>query len=146
MPVHGDFWEIAACPVNGPRIDAMGDLAAVVWYTAAQDKPRVQVAFSNGGGSEFEQAISVDLGKTIGRVDIALDQDGKAWVTWMEEGAIYLRWIGQDGNKGDPLLVAKSSGKRSGGFPQLTAMNPGLMLAWTDDAGDFRNIKSAYFR
>jgi hypothetical protein len=79
-------------------------------------------------------------------VDIALDQDGKAWVTWMEEGAIYLRWIGQDGNKGDPLLVAKSSGKRSGGFPQVTAMNPGLMLAWTDDTGDFRNINSAYFR
>ncbi|MCF1749478.1 exo-alpha-sialidase [Mariniradius sediminis] len=141
MPVHADFWEIAACPVNGPRIDSRSGLTAVAWYTGAQDKPRVQLVFSNNGGKDFGKPIPVDLGKTIGRVAIALDDKGKAWVAWMEEGAIYLRWVGQDGKKGDPMLVSVSSGKRGSGFPQLTAMAEGLMLAWTDD-GEWRKIKS----
>lgn len=140
MPVNADFWEIAACPVNGPRIACHKERSAVVWYTGAQDKPRVQVLFSEDGGQNFGTPIRVDLGKTIGRVDIALDKQGKAWVTWMEEGAIYLRWIGRDGRKGNPVLIAESSGKRSSGFPQLAAIPEGLMVAWTDDGGDFRKI------
>lgn len=145
MPVHADFWEIAACPVNGPRIDAKSGLTAVIWYTGAQDKPRVQLVFSHNGGKDFGKPITVDLGKTIGRVAIALDDEGKAWVAWMEEGAIYLRWVGQDGKKGDPMLVAASSGKRSSGFPQLIAMAKGLMLAWTDDRGDWRHVRTSFF-
>jgi hypothetical protein len=141
MPVHADFWEIAACPVNGPRIDAKAELTAVAWYTGAQDKPRVQVVFSKNGGKDFETPISVDLGKTIGRVDLALDSKGKAWITWMEEGDIYLRWVGQDRKKGEPVLVAASSGRRSSGFPQLTTIPKGLMLAWTAD-GEWRKVKS----
>jgi hypothetical protein len=146
MPVHADFWEIAACPVNGPRIEAESGLSAVVWYTGAQDKPRVQLVFSKNGGKDFERPIPVDLGRTIGRVAIALDDKGKAWVAWMEEGAIYLRWVGQDGKKGDPMLVAVSSGKRGSGFPQLTAIAEGLMLAWTDDGGEWRRLRTTVWK
>lgn len=146
LPVHSDFWEIAACPVNGPRIDAKVDITAVVWYTGAQDKPRVQVAFSQNGGEVFGGPIVVDLGKTIGRVDLALDSEGKAWITWMEEGNIYLRWITLDGKQGSPIQIAASSSKRSSGFPQLAATPAGEMVAWTDDAGEFRKVRTKVLR
>ncbi|MEP5614383.1 MAG: exo-alpha-sialidase, partial [Cyclobacteriaceae bacterium] len=45
-PVYQDNWNIAGCPVNGPRADAVGNSLAVAWYSAANNQPEVKVAFS----------------------------------------------------------------------------------------------------
>ncbi|MDZ7806934.1 MAG: hypothetical protein U5K71_07445 [Gracilimonas sp.] len=34
-PIHNDNWQIAACPVNGPAIDAYQNTVAVAWFTGA---------------------------------------------------------------------------------------------------------------
>jgi hypothetical protein len=54
-PVHADNWEINACPVNGPAVDARGRSVAVAWYTLAggsstglgANGPRAKAAFSH---------------------------------------------------------------------------------------------------
>src|SRR5688500_8819666 len=37
VPVHDDLWKIAACPVNGPSIDASGNRVAIAWFAAPND-------------------------------------------------------------------------------------------------------------
>ena len=51
--VHVDNWEIPACPVNGPRADAIGNTLGVAWFTAANNFPEVKVIFSTDGGRSF---------------------------------------------------------------------------------------------
>jgi hypothetical protein len=81
--VAADGWEIPGCPVNGPEIAAHGQSLAVAWFTAAGDAPRVQVAFSEDGGSSFGESLLVDGDAPHGRVDVVLDGTGGAVVSWL---------------------------------------------------------------
>ena len=142
-PVYMDMWEIAACPVNGPRVSAKANQAAVAWYTAAKDKPEVKVSFSNDNGKTFEIPTKIDLGQTIGRVDIEMLGEGNAMVCWMEEGKILVRSVDTKGKLGNPITVATSSEKRSSGFSQMTKNGNKLWFAWTDDSGSLKKVKVA---
>lgn len=142
-PVYMDLWEIAACPVNGPRVSALENQVAVAWYTAAKDNPEVKVSFSNDNGKTFETPTKIDLGKTLGRVDIEILEKDLAIVCWMEEGKILVRSVESSGRLGNPIQVAASSDKRSSGFPQMTKNGNTLWFAWTDDSADLRKVKVA---
>ena len=131
--IHRDGWNIAGCPVNGPRAEALGNTLAVAWFTGAGDTSVVNVAFSANGGQSFDDPIRVDAGKPIGRVDIVLQSSDVAWVTWMEGPVVMIRSIRRDGVLGPPLIVSTSSESRSSGFPQMTRADDGLVLAWTDE-------------
>ncbi|MBL7872414.1 MAG: exo-alpha-sialidase [Cyclobacteriaceae bacterium] len=133
QPVHKDEWNIAGCPVNGPRISSKDNTVTVAWFTAASDAAQVNVAFSSNGGETFENPIRVDEGKAIGRVDIVLLDEDKAVVSWMEGAAIKARIIHRNGEMDSPWGVANSSGARSSGFPQMTKSGDQLLFAWTDD-------------
>lgn len=136
MPVYNDFWQVQGCPVNGPRAASYGNTSAVTWYTGANGKAEVKVSFIQSGASTFEQPIKIDLGNTIGRVDMALLDEQRAVVSWMEDSNIYVREINKNGRLENPILVASSSAKRSSGFPQLTTLGEEVVLAWSDDSGD----------
>lgn len=133
QPVHNDDWNIAGCPVNGPRISSKENNVAVAWFTAASDTAQVNVAFSTNGGETFENPIRIDDGKAIGRVDIVLLDADKAVVSWMEGSTIKARIIHRSGEKDLPWEIANSSGARSSGFPQMTKAGDQLVFAWTDD-------------
>ncbi len=133
QPVHKDEWNIAGCPVNGPRISGKENNVAVAWFTVAGDTAQVNVAFSINGGETFEDPIRIDEGKTIGRVDIVLLDADKAVVSWMEGSSIKARIIYRNGEKDSPWEVANSSNARSSGFPQMTKGGEQLLFAWTDD-------------
>src|SRR5690606_7320477 len=85
--VHPDNWVMAGCPVNGPAIASQGDNVVVAWFTAADDKPMVQVARSTDAGASFRQPVVLEEGNTVqGRTAIAID--GKqAWILWLREDA-----------------------------------------------------------
>lgn len=138
-PVHGDGWEIPACPVNGPSVDARGRQAAVAWFTAARDTSRVRVAFSSDAGSRFGAPVRVDEGRPVGRVDVVLAPDGSAVVSWLEvrEGGaeVLLRRVAPSGEAGPAVTAATSSASRSAGFPRLALAGDRLVLAWTSTAG-----------
>jgi hypothetical protein len=134
--VHNDGWEIQGCPVNGPSVAAGGRRVAVAWFTAAADAPRVKVAFSEDAGASFGQAIQVDDGSSLGRVDVLMLADGSAFVTWLEraeKGAeVRARRIRPDGSRGKSIIVAESSAARASGFPQMARSGSEIVFAWTE--------------
>lgn len=134
--VHADEWRVEYCPVNGPAVAARGDRVAVAWFTAAGERPRVQVAFSDDAGTTFSAPVRVDGGQPAGRVDVELADDGGAWVSWVERtggenAEVRLRRVGRDGKPALPAVVAKSSAARASGFPRMTRAGDRLVLAWT---------------
>jgi hypothetical protein len=137
VAVHEDGWHIAGCPVNGPAMAARGSRVALAWFTGAQDTPRVKLAFSTDEGVSFTAPIQVDDGHPEGRVDVVLDAEGSAWVSWLErtgQGAdVRVRRVWPDGTVSPAAVVAASSESRASGFPRMVE-DPagGLVVAWTD--------------
>ncbi|MEQ1780160.1 MAG: sialidase family protein [Hyphomonadaceae bacterium] len=137
--VHADGWKIEGCPVNGPAVDAKGANVAVVWFTGAKDRERVNIAFSSDSGATFSAPVQVDDGNPMGHVDVAMTSYGAAIVTWMErekgEGAaILLREITPDGKRSEPLVVAQTTSARTASFPRMVAVGDDVVLTWTDIA------------
>ena len=138
VAVYADNWRIAACPVNGPSIAAAGRRVAVAWFTAANDTPRVKLAFSTNAGEQFTAPVIVDAGNPAGRVDVGLLPDGSAVVSWIERtggdaAEVRVRRIGADGTSGKVITIATSSAARASGFPRMAVTDGGatLIFAWT---------------
>lgn len=138
-PLHADGWQIAACPVNGPRLAAHPDRLDAVWFTGAAEQPRVLAANSRVEGG-FGAPVRVDLGRPEGRVDALARPDGSTCVTWIErsgqeggaEGGVYLRRLRAGGTLDAPVLLAATSTKRAAGFPRLVGLDSSqLLLAYT---------------
>lgn len=124
--IHADGWTIAACPVNGPALDANGATVAITWFTAANDQPRVLASSSAEAGNRFfVPTLLNDAERPLGRVDTVLLHDGSIWASWLENsGAIRLRRISAAGGAGVSLTLAGGTGEasRAGGFPRLVRL------------------------
>ena len=145
--VYSDNWEIAGCPVNGPAIEAKGDLVAVAWFTAANGAPKVKVAFSMNGGNTFEQAIVISDSNPSGRVDLIVLDDGSALMSWLEtsgdETMIKACRANPNGLMKNSFIVARSSESRSSGFPKMVMRNNMVYFAWTE-VGEVLSVKTAH--
>ena len=122
--LNPDKWEINACPVNGAAAAAKDNRVAIAWYTEAQDSPRTQLVFSGDGGATFSKPIRVSAGNSFGHVSVALDDQGGAFVSWLEEakGAdavrLLVREVAGAGVAGPVTQVAQGS-RQSIGYPRL---------------------------
>ncbi|MEP2671249.1 MAG: exo-alpha-sialidase [Cyclobacteriaceae bacterium] len=132
--IFPDNWKIAGCPVNGPRVEAIGNTLAIAWFTVSNEIAQVNAIFSTDGGANFEKPIRIDEGKAIGRVDLVMVDKDNAMVSWMEGTDIKAVKVNRDGSKGTPVVIASTSDSRSSGFPQMTKSGNELVFAWTDDA------------
>jgi hypothetical protein len=135
-PASNDNWRIAACPVNGPAIAATGNRVALAWFTAANDTPRVKVAFSSNGGESFGLPMKVDDGSPAGRVDVVQLPDGSALVSWIERtggeaAVVRARRISTRGVAGAAYTIATSSAARASGFPRMAVVKDNVLFAWT---------------
>lgn len=144
-PVYMDLWEIAACPVNGPRIATKNNNLAIAWYTAKDGNPEVKLIFSENKGLDFKDPVKVDLGKTLGRIGLEFIGDENLLVSWMENNRIMARTANMDGKLGKPFEIASSSEKRSSGFPQLAYDGNHSWMTWTDDQTDLKKVKVKRF-
>ena len=131
--IHDDNWQIKACPVNGPRADAIGNYLAIAWFTMKDKEGEVKVVFSNNGGGSFTNAIAINENKSIGRVDVSMIDSATAMVSWMEGSLIKATKVRTNGNKEPAVIVASSSEARSSGFPQMTKAGNKIFFAWTDE-------------
>ena len=134
--VHDDNWKIAACPVNGPNIDARGRRVAIAWFSAPNDSAKVKLAFSDDAGASFTAPVRIDEGRPSGRVDVALLADGGALVTWVERtggdtAAVRVRRVASSGAAGAPMTIASSSAARASGFPRMALTGNDVVFAWT---------------
>lgn len=138
--VYADGWRVPGCPVNGPSVAARGRRVVVAWYTYAEDRPRVRLAFSEDAGASFGAPLEVDGPKggrvPLGRVDVALDEDGSALVSWLaserEDASVLVRRVTAQRRLGNELHVTKTRADRQSGFPRMERLGPSLFLAWTE--------------
>ena len=136
-----DGWEINGCPVNGPAIAAAGDDVAVAWFTAAGGKAQVQVVLSQDGGRSFAEPHVIDEFLPAGRVDVAVDSVGTAWVLWMgRAGEVRLQSVLAGGPRGEPLRIDTTPATRASGFPRLVVDGNSLLLVWRND-GSLRGTR-----
>jgi hypothetical protein len=135
-PLHADGWSITGCPVNGPALDARGSRVAAVWYSAAGDTPRVQIAFSDDAGATFDAPVRVDEGSPLGRVDVTLLEDRAALAVWLEvkdmDALVRARRISRYGQSDAAFMIARTSAARASGFPQVARGRDGIVFAWTE--------------
>jgi hypothetical protein len=140
--VHADNWEIEACPTNAAAVAAKGDHVAVAWYTDAQDSHRDQMAFSNDSGSSFGKPVTLSIGRAFGYTSLALDEDGGAIVSWLEQspdGAkVLVRHVAAAGVAGPVVEVAKG-GKMALGYPKLFHNGNETFIAW----GSAKHVETA---
>ena len=133
--IHNDGWEIAGCPVNGPAIDTMGDRISVIWFTAAENEPKVRIAFSDDGGAQFDEPLRIDLGAAAGRVDVLQFADGSALALWIEYvgggEAIVMCHVTPDAGCVAPQALHINRGGGSVGFPRMALGGTGAFVAWT---------------
>jgi hypothetical protein len=145
--IGNDHWVIPGCPVNGPSIDALSTNMAVAWFTAANENPRVEVAFSKDIGETFDAPIRIDSGNATGRVDIAMISETEAVVLWMEpsggEELLQIVKVLSNGKVGERITIDTTSAERASGFPQLERFGETLIVAWTHEAKNGKTIKTA---
>src|ERR1700680_1227094 len=133
--LNPDKWEINACPVNGASTAAKDNRVVIAWYTEAQDSTRTQLVFSGDGGATFGKPIRVNIGNSFGHVSTALDDQGGAFVSWLEEGKgadgvlLLVRQVTAAGVAGTVTQVAQGS-RSSIGYPRLLHAGNETWVAW----------------
>jgi hypothetical protein len=132
--LNADKWEINACPVNGPAAAARNNRVVIGWYTEAQDSPRTQFAFSNDGGATFSKPVRISTGNSFGHTSLALDDNGDAIVSWLEEGSadgvrLLARRVTSAGVAG-PVVEVVQGTQRSIGYPRLLQAANETWIAW----------------
>ena len=146
--IHPDGWEIAGCPVNGPKIVANGNTLLVGWFTAANATPKVNFSFSVDGGVTFSKPIQVDSTGIIGRVDVALLDHQSGVVTWMETKGehtfLQAASVHLDGRMGTPIPITKIDPSRKSGFPQLEIHGEKVYFAWTEVGEVTSRVKTVF--
>jgi hypothetical protein len=138
VAVHKDNWKIAACPVNGPALSADGRRVVIAWFTAKDDQPHAFAAFSEDAGKTFSAPVRLDDVSALGRVDIALLDDGSAVATWIEfaEGRAQfkLRRVDASGTRSPAMTVSSLAASRASGYPRLARSGNELVFAWTESS------------
>lgn len=135
--VYPDKWQVDACPVNAASIAAKGENVAIAWYTAADDKARVELAFSPDSGATFTKAAVVSTGSSYGYASIAIDDAGGAYVSWVERGGdgakVLARHVPNSGAPG-PVVEVAAGTRKSLGYPRLVRVGNETWIAWNNDS------------
>jgi len=137
LPMADPPWRIEGCPMNGPALTTDGDRAAVVWFTAAADEPRVFTALSQDGGNSFGAPVRIDEGGAIGRVSVVALDDGGVLAAWVERdrrsSALKIRHVHRDGTVG-PAHTLREQQAVITEFPSVVRAGDDLIVAWTDES------------
>ncbi|MDP2524572.1 hypothetical protein [Maribacter dokdonensis] len=144
--IHEDDWQIKGCPVNGPKVDVLGNNLVVAWFTGAGNKQKVQLVFSSDGGAQFSTPITIVEGKVMGRVDVLWVDEETAVVSWMEANdktALFKAMaITMDGKTSQQQVITEMVESRKSGFPQMEIMEETLYFAWTEQEAAVTQVKT----
>jgi len=141
-----DNWNIQACPVNGPVLIADAEKVALAWFTAADNVPKVQVAFSADAGASFGPAHVVESDNNLGRVAAVWLDSGRVVIAWLgnkdSNTQLLYRVVEQNGNMLPTQSVALMDSARASGLPQIEKLaDDKLLFVWTK-SGEISSIQS----
>lgn len=147
-PVGVDNWEIAGCPVNGPVVQAKGSRLAVAWFSASNERPKIQVAWSDDAGDSMSDPVTVASGSILGHVGAAMLNAGDMAVTWLSSapgGAaeLHLRRVSASDEPGPDRVIVAAAGVAPFSVPQVVLVGQSLLLAWTDASGEDSRVRTA---
>jgi hypothetical protein len=132
---HADNWHIAGCPVNGPQLDADGSTIALIWFSAPQDQPKVQLAFSNDGGLRFTTPIRMDEGNVIGRAQVVLLPEHSALAFWLENKTGTTRLLQRRVRMGGTMDTASEIAHGRGlGYPHCARVDKNVFVTWAEES------------
>lgn len=144
VDVHNDGWKLEACPINGPAISALNNDVAVAWFNARGNQGHAFVAFSHDAGKSFGPPVKVDDAGSLGRLGVALLDDGTAAVSWIEAGKprsqFRVRVVNPSGQLSPAAVVAGAPGER---YPRIARAGSELVFAWSDGEGKSSQVKTA---
>jgi hypothetical protein len=148
--VFDDGWRIAACPVNGPALSAVGRDVAIAWFSAKDDQGRAWFALSRDEGRSFGARVRIDEAGALGRVDVEMLPGGGAAATWIEfanqRAQFRLRTIDARGAAGAPVTIAGIEGSRASGYPRMARDGATLVFAWTESTAGALQVRTATAR
>lgn len=131
-----DGWQIGGCPVNGPSLASRGRFVALAWFTGAHNTPAVKLAHSSDEGRTWGAPMTLSSGIPLGRVAVALTDDGATHVAWLDhddgDGRLLTRRLAHDGSVGETRTVTAMKTDRASGYPRMIAVGNRLIYAWTD--------------
>lgn len=146
--VYPDRWQIKGCPVNGPKAAALEHVLVVAWFSAANEKPKVQLAFSEDDGANFNEPVLIGDTKAIGRVDVLLLDKETAIVSWMEaegkKAQLKAVKVARNGSQGTPHVIVAMNASRQSGFPQMERVGDTVYFAWTEVGDGTSEVKTAF--
>jgi hypothetical protein len=129
--IFNDQWKISGCPVNGPAIDSNGDNVAAAWYTEANNKSEIYLAYFRQENSSFGPPHLVSSEEVIGRIDVLFLDKNKVLVSWMDtEGSILGKIFEHEQEVGKSFILAKTSPQRSSGVPKIWKTSEGVFLVY----------------
>ncbi len=141
--LNPDNWKINACPTNAAAAAAKGDRVAISWFTGAGAMPHVQMVFSTDDGVTFGKPVLVSTGHAFGYTAIALDDQGGAYVSWLEQSAkgakILVRQVSSAGVAG-PVTQVAEGGRSTLGYPRIIHAGNETWIAW---AGGGAKVQTA---
>jgi len=137
-PVGSDGWQIAGCPVNGPRLATSGSAMLAAWATGASGSTEVRVSVSLDGARRFASSHVLAAGDTLGRVDVVPLADGAFVVTWLHDvgegkGEVRARRVSAQGElaAGPVATLGAAASSRAAGFPRAVRRGGDLVVVWT---------------
>ncbi|NNF36609.1 MAG: hypothetical protein HKN68_21080 [Saprospiraceae bacterium] len=145
LPIQGDQWTIAGCPVNGPAIHSHQGITAAIWYSEGSGNPGVYLSVYDSKKMKFQSPIvkkeSVDI---LGRVDVkVMDKDRIAY-TWLEkhkdQGILKLEIISKEGKLLKKIDVDIVDSSRNSGFSHLAILKGVIYIAYTS-SGSYKGVK-----
>jgi hypothetical protein len=143
--VHKDGWKLDACPINGPAINAQGNNVAVAWFMAKNDRGQAFVAFSHDAGASFSPPVRVDDAGSLGRLGVAMLEDGSAAVTWIESSKprsqLRLRIVKASGERSAPVTITDAAGGER--YPRIAHQGNELLLSWTEGNDKSSQVRTA---
>lgn len=135
--VRAEDWKINGCPVNGPTVNARDNQAAVVWFTAKDDKPQIENAFSSDSGETFGDAHLLDSPKNgsrpVGHMTAALLPNGEQLVVWIRQRGTGAQLVAQEISKEGAtreLQIITNGTARALGYPHLELSGANAVLTW----------------
>jgi hypothetical protein len=144
VDVHKDGWALEACPINGPAVSALNNDVAVAWFNAKGNQGHAFIAFSRDAGKSFAPPIKIDDVGSLGRLGVAMLEDGTAAVTWIESAKpraqFRIRVVNPSGQLAAASTIANAPGER---YPRIARAGNELILAWSDGEGKASMVRTA---